>query len=75
MLLNPLVYMCEGFRAALTQGVDHMALPYVYGALLAFAVVFTTIRMLRIRTTCDHVVPAIATRRRLGKRRPAAPFR
>jgi ABC-2 type transport system permease protein len=41
VLLNPLVYMCEGFRAALTQDVDHMALPYVYGALIAFAVVFT----------------------------------
>ncbi len=34
VLVNPLVYMCEGFRAALTTGVPHMALPYVYGALL-----------------------------------------
>jgi hypothetical protein len=33
--------MCEGFRAALTNGVEHMALPYVYGALLAFAIALT----------------------------------
>jgi ABC-2 type transport system permease protein len=41
VLLNPLVYMCEGFRAALTQGVPHMPLPYVYGALLLFAIGLT----------------------------------
>ncbi len=41
VLCNPLVYMCEGFRAALTQGVDHMPLPAVYLALIAFATVFT----------------------------------
>ena len=43
VLVNPLVYMCEGFRAALTKAVDHMALPYVYGALAVFAVLFTWI--------------------------------
>jgi ABC-2 type transport system permease protein len=43
VLVNPLVYMCEGFRAALTQGVPHMSLWAVYGALLAFAVVLTWI--------------------------------
>jgi ABC-2 type transport system permease protein len=43
VLVNPLVYMCEGFRAALTTGVPHMALPYVYGALLLFAVGLTWI--------------------------------
>jgi ABC-2 type transport system permease protein len=42
-LANPLVYMCEGFRAALTNGVDHMALPVIYGALTGFAVVLTWI--------------------------------
>jgi ABC-2 type transport system permease protein len=42
-LANPLVYMCEGFRAALTSGVPHMRLPVIYGALLLFAVVLTWI--------------------------------
>jgi len=40
VLVNPLVYMCEGFRAALT-GIPHMGLPWVYGALALFAVVLT----------------------------------
>ncbi|MET1002838.1 MAG: ABC transporter permease [Acidimicrobiia bacterium] len=35
VLVNPLVYMCEGFRAALTD-VPHMALPAVYAALIGF---------------------------------------
>ncbi|CAN5520677.1 ABC transporter permease [soil metagenome] len=43
VLVNPLVYMTEGFRAALVQGVDHMALGYVYGALFLFAIVLTWI--------------------------------
>ena len=33
VLVNPLVYMCEGFRAALTTGVPHMSLWAVYGGL------------------------------------------
>lgn len=40
LLVNPLVYMTEGFRAALTTGVPHMPLPIVYGALLAFCSLF-----------------------------------
>jgi ABC-2 type transport system permease protein len=40
VLANPLVYMCEGFRAALTP-VDHMGLWVVYPALLAFSALFT----------------------------------
>jgi ABC-2 type transport system permease protein len=36
VLINPLVYMCEGFRAALTRSA-HMPLVAVYGALVAFA--------------------------------------
>src|SRR4051794_27994532 len=40
VLVNPLVYMCEGFRAALTT-VPHMGLLWVYGALAVFAVVLT----------------------------------
>ena len=43
VLVNPLVYMCEGFRAALVGGVPHMSLWAVYGALLVFAVVLTWI--------------------------------
>jgi ABC-2 type transport system permease protein len=40
VLINPLVYMCEGFRAALTES-PHMSLIAVYGALLGFAALFT----------------------------------
>ena len=40
VLVNPLVYMCEGFRAALTRS-PHMSLWAVYGALLGFAALLT----------------------------------
>jgi ABC-2 type transport system permease protein len=40
VLANPLVYMCEGFRAALTSA-PHMSLWAVYGAVIAFAALFT----------------------------------
>jgi ABC-2 type transport system permease protein len=40
VLVNPLVYMCEGLRAALTTA-DHMSLWAVYPALLAFSALFT----------------------------------
>ena len=40
VLVNPLVYMCEGFRAALTTVRPH-GLWAVYGALIGFAVVLT----------------------------------
>jgi ABC-2 type transport system permease protein len=40
VLVNPLVYMCEGFRAALTRS-SHMSLWAVYGALLGFAALLT----------------------------------
>jgi ABC-2 type transport system permease protein len=40
VLANPLVYMCEGFRAALTTS-PHMSLWAVYGALIAFSGLFT----------------------------------
>jgi ABC-2 type transport system permease protein len=42
VLINPLVYMCEGFRAALTSDADHMELQYVCGALIVFAAIFTS---------------------------------
>jgi ABC-2 type transport system permease protein len=41
VLLNPLVYMSEGFRAALTKGVPHMSLGAIYGVLAGFAVALT----------------------------------
>lgn len=41
VLVNPIVYMSEGLRAALFTGVSHMSLVAVYGALAGFAVVFT----------------------------------
>jgi ABC-2 type transport system permease protein len=36
VLLNPLVYMSEGFRAAMTPQLPHMPLPAIYGGLLFF---------------------------------------
>ena len=38
MLVNPLVYMSEGFRMALTP-VAHMPAPAIFGALTAFVLV------------------------------------
>jgi ABC-2 type transport system permease protein len=40
VLVNPLVYMCEGFRAALTGG-QHLTLWAVYPAMLGFLALFT----------------------------------
>jgi ABC-2 type transport system permease protein len=40
VLVNPLIYMSEGMRVALTNGVTHMNVLVVYGALLGFTVVF-----------------------------------
>jgi len=40
VLVNPLVYMCEGFRAALTE-IPHMSLWAVYPVMLGFSVLFT----------------------------------
>jgi ABC-2 type transport system permease protein len=40
VLVNPLVYMSEGFRAALTPS-EHMSLWAIYGALTGFTVLFT----------------------------------
>jgi ABC-2 type transport system permease protein len=40
VLANPLVYMCEGFRAALTTA-PHMSLWAIYGALIGFSALFT----------------------------------
>jgi ABC-2 type transport system permease protein len=40
VLVNPLVYMCEGFRAALTNA-PHMSLWAIYAALIGFSALFT----------------------------------
>jgi ABC-2 type transport system permease protein len=40
VLANPLVYISEGFRAALTNS-PHMSLWAIYGALIGFAALFT----------------------------------
>ncbi len=40
VLANPLVYMCEGFRAALTNS-PHMSLLVVYPVMLAWSALFT----------------------------------
>jgi ABC-2 type transport system permease protein len=40
ILANPLVYMCEGFRAALTT-VPHMSLLVIYPVMIGFSVLFT----------------------------------
>jgi ABC-2 type transport system permease protein len=40
VLVNPLVYMCEGFRAALTTS-EHMSLWAVYPVMIGFSALFT----------------------------------
>jgi len=40
VLVNPLVYMSEGMRAALTVGVPHMAPWAIYAALIVFTTLF-----------------------------------
>jgi ABC-2 type transport system permease protein len=40
VLVNPLIYMSEGMRVALTSGVPHMSVIVIYLALLAFTAMF-----------------------------------
>jgi ABC-2 type transport system permease protein len=49
MLVNPLVYMSEGLRAALTS-VPHMSLWAVYGALVGFTAVLSRLGLEGFRT-------------------------
>lgn len=49
VLANPLVYMSEGLRAALVNGVSHMQLVVVYPALAGFAIVFAWLGLLGFR--------------------------
>ena len=48
VLINPLVYMCEGFRAALTKG-PHMSLWAIYPAVIGFAALFLTVGLAGFR--------------------------
>ena len=48
VLVNPLVYMCEGFRAALTAG-PHMSLWAIYPAMAGFAAVFMAVGLAGFR--------------------------
>ncbi|HKC63319.1 MAG TPA: ABC transporter permease [Pyrinomonadaceae bacterium] len=41
VLINPLVYASEGFRAALTPQLPHMSLWLIFGGLLGFSLLFT----------------------------------
>jgi len=43
VLINPLVYMSEGFRLALTRGIPHMPVLAIYAALIAFTVLLTLV--------------------------------
>jgi ABC-2 type transport system permease protein len=38
VLINPLMYMSEGFRAALTRGIPHMNLLWIYLAMIGYTV-------------------------------------
>lgn len=49
VLVNPLVYMSEGLRAALVTGVPHMPLPAVYAVLAGSTVVLTALGTNRFR--------------------------
>ncbi|MDP8975556.1 MAG: ABC transporter permease [Actinomycetota bacterium] len=49
VLLNPLVYMSEGLRAALVTGVPHMPLVAIYAALAGSAVALTALGTNRFR--------------------------
>ena len=38
VLVNPLVYMCEGFRLSLTSGIVHMPVWAIYAGMIFFTV-------------------------------------
>ena len=49
ILINPLVYASEGFRAALTPQVPHMSLWMIFSGLIGFAVLFTVLGLRQFR--------------------------
>jgi ABC-2 type transport system permease protein len=49
VLVNPLIYVAEGMRAALTTGISHMPLYVIYPVLIAFGVAFWTLGLRNFR--------------------------
>jgi len=49
LLANPLVYVSEGFRAALVPSEPHLSLAVIYPAMISFAVIFTMLGMRGLR--------------------------
>lgn len=49
LLANPLVYVSEGFRAALVPSEPHLSLAVIYPAMVAFAITFTVLGMRGLR--------------------------
>jgi ABC-2 type transport system permease protein len=49
LLANPLVYVSEGFRAALVPSEPHLSLLVIYPAMIAFTVVFTLLGIRGLR--------------------------
>jgi ABC-2 type transport system permease protein len=49
VLINPLIYVAEGMRAGLTQGITHMHLYIVYPALIAFCACFLALGLRNFR--------------------------
>ena len=54
VLVNPLVYMCEGFRAALTPAA-HMSLWAIYPALVGFTARVHLARSRRVPAACPDL--------------------
>ena len=42
-LLNPLTFMSEAMRLAVTPGADHMSLPLLFAGLLAYLALFALV--------------------------------
>ena len=71
VLVNPLVYMSEGFRAALTT-VGHMSLWAVYPALIGFTAFFRVARAPHLQAARDQLTRRPAPGRSLlSSSRPA----
>ena len=65
VLVNPLVYASEGFRAALTSQLPHMPLARIFAGLIGFAVLFTLLGMRNFeRRAIDYPVRAFRRTRR-----------
>jgi ABC-2 type transport system permease protein len=49
VLVNPLIYVAEGMRAGLTQGISHMHLYIIYPVLIGFCAFFLTLGLRNFR--------------------------